>query len=74
MNFLKLHNRLQFHTMVNAREVSNCLDAHIEENNKRLQNLEDTIAGLSLQMQDVRATLKAISDRLGFASRMMPEK
>lgn len=58
--------------MVNAGEVSNHLDAHIEENNMRLQNLEDTVAGLSLEMQDVQATLKAIGDSLGIQPQPPP--
>lgn len=51
--------------MVNAKEVSNRLDTHIEEHNKRFQRFEDRVAGLSLQMQEVQATLELISDRLG---------
>lgn len=51
--------------MIHVDEVNSLLDTYIENNNSRLRNLEDTFEGLSLQMQDVQATLKLIMDKLG---------
>lgn len=45
----------------------------IEENNKRLQNLKDTVAGLSLETKDVQTTLKLISDCLTVKPQPQPK-
>ncbi|KAL8115504.1 hypothetical protein AgCh_022126 [Apium graveolens] len=51
--------------MDTASKVNNRLDKFMDQNNLGRQKLENKLEDLSLQMQDVRATLKIIMEQLG---------
>lgn len=59
--------------MVNVGEISNRLDKHIEGNNERLRNIGDEVNDLSLHMQDVQSTLKAILRQVSVGPETQPQ-